>query len=71
MSRVSGYEQRLKALIFKGNFKEKIDEMKEVCFPTLKAPLLYNDSLLLKLIHHQILIYNILIAEKILKIMIF
>ena len=30
MSRVPGYEQRLKALIFKGNFQEKVDEMKEV-----------------------------------------
>ncbi|XP_060080140.1 delphilin-like [Ylistrum balloti] len=29
MSRVPGYEQRLKALIFKGNFNEKIAEMKE------------------------------------------
>lgn len=30
MSRVPGYEQRLKALLFKGNFNEKITEMKEV-----------------------------------------
>ena len=30
MSRVPGYEQRLRALIFKGNFQEKVDEMKEV-----------------------------------------
>jgi len=30
MSRVPGYEQRLKALVFKGNFHEKITEMKEV-----------------------------------------
>ncbi|XP_061181898.1 delphilin-like [Saccostrea echinata] len=29
MSRVPGYEQRLKALLFKGNFNEKITEMKE------------------------------------------
>ncbi|XP_053389051.1 delphilin-like isoform X2 [Mercenaria mercenaria] len=29
MSRVPGYEQRLKALVFKGNFQEKITEMKE------------------------------------------
>ncbi|XP_052817061.1 delphilin-like isoform X2 [Mya arenaria] len=29
MSRVPGYEQRLKALVFKDNFQEKITEMKE------------------------------------------
>ncbi|KAL5017847.1 hypothetical protein ScPMuIL_003569 [Solemya velum] len=29
MSRVPGYEQRLKALLFKANFKEKVDEMKQ------------------------------------------
>ncbi|XP_060551742.1 delphilin-like isoform X3 [Ruditapes philippinarum] len=29
MSRVPGYEQRLKALVFKGNFQEKISEMKD------------------------------------------
>lgn len=33
MSRVPGYEQRLKALLFKGNFNEKITEMKEVLIP--------------------------------------
>lgn len=36
MSRVPGYEQRLKALLFKGNFNEKITEMKEVLIIPLK-----------------------------------
>ena len=35
MSRVPGYEQRLKALVFKGNFQEKIDEMKEVRYSVI------------------------------------
>lgn len=32
MSRVPGYEQRLKSILFKANFHEKIDEMREVIF---------------------------------------
>ncbi|XP_052262977.1 delphilin-like [Dreissena polymorpha] len=39
MSRVPGYEQRLKALVFKGNFQEKITEMKEHLHCIRKASL--------------------------------
>ena len=30
MSRIPGFDQRLKALLFKSNFAEKVDEVKEV-----------------------------------------
>ena len=30
MSRLPGYEQRLKAMLFKANFAEKVEEVKKV-----------------------------------------
>jgi len=31
VSRIPGYHQRLKAMLFKANFAEKVEEVKEVC----------------------------------------
>lgn len=48
MSRVAGYEQRLKALFFKANFAEKVEEMKEV--------IRWNSSIYLPLVNPVFLI---------------
>ncbi|CAG2203100.1 Delphilin [Mytilus edulis] len=44
MSRVPGYEQRLKSILFKANFQEKIDDMKESLLCIRKGSLQLRNS---------------------------
>ena len=37
LSRVPGYDQRLKAMLFKANFAEKVDEVKQVSYGLLQV----------------------------------
>ncbi len=35
MSRLPGYEDRLKAMVFKANFAEKVEEVRRVILPSV------------------------------------